>query len=100
MSRRAVAGLLVVLALLPVTAGCRSSSRPRARTAFIEQLQQEGGLTRDVAQCIVDAFFAERSDQERKAFFDRKELTAAESEEFGRLAQQCAPSSSDQPSGA
>jgi hypothetical protein len=91
--------LVVLLALLlPVLGGCRKSSRPDARAAFVEQLQQEGGLTPDVAECIVDAFFAERTDQELKEFFERKELTAAERDEFARLGRECVPASSDEPS--
>lgn len=94
-----VVALTLLLGAMPVTlTACRKSSRPAARTAFIAQLQQEGGLTIDVAQCIVDRFFAERSDEELKAFFDRAELTAAERDEFARLGQLCVPSSSDQPS--
>lgn len=93
--RRAVPALLLVLLLGPGLAACRKSSRPEARTAFITQLQQDGGLTRDAAECIVERFFADRTDQELKEFFERTELTPAEAEEFGRLAQQCAPATTD-----
>lgn len=93
--RSRVAVLLVVLALVPLAGGCRRSSRPEARSAFITQLQAEGGLSRDVAECIVDRFFAGRTDQELKDFFERPELSPAESEEFGRWAQECAPATTD-----
>lgn len=98
--RRVTATATVALLLVSSSAlsGCRRSSRPAARTAFIAQLQQEGGLTFEVAQCIVDRFFAERSDQELKEFFDRTELSSAERDEFARLGQLCVPSTSDQPS--
>ncbi|MEY4173833.1 MAG: hypothetical protein RI900_998 [Actinomycetota bacterium] len=88
--------MVVLLALmLPVLGGCRKSSRPDARAAFVTQLQQEGGLTPDVAECIVDRFFADRTDQDLKEFFERDELTIAEAEEFGRLAEACAPTTTD-----
>lgn len=91
--RRAAVVLLALM--LPVLGGCRKSSRPDARTAFVSQLQQEGGLTADVAGCIVDRFFADRTDQQLKEFFERDELTIAEAEEFGRLAEVCAPATTD-----
>jgi hypothetical protein len=93
--RRGLLIVLVAATLLPALGGCRKSSRPDARTAFIGQLQQEGGLAPDVAECIVDRFFAERTDQELKEFFEREELTVAEAEEFGRLAEACAPTTTD-----
>lgn len=93
--RRVLPLVMVTLMLLPVLGGCRKSSRPDARTAFVAQLQQEGGLASDVAECIVDRFFADRTDQELKEFFERTELTQAEAEEFGRLAQACAPATTD-----
>lgn len=92
---RRVLTVVLLASLLPVLGGCRKSSRPDARTAFIAQLQQEGGLTLEAAECIVDLFFAERSDQELKEFFERTDLTQAEAEEFGRLAQECAPATTD-----
>lgn len=93
--RRVLPLVLVTLMLLPVLGGCRKSSRPDARAAFVAQLQQEGGLASDVAECIVDRFFADRTDQELKEFFERTELTPAEAEEFGRLAEACAPATTE-----
>jgi hypothetical protein len=39
----------------------------------------------------VDRFFAERTTEELKAFFEREGLTDAERAEFQRLGEECAP---------
>jgi hypothetical protein len=79
----------VLLVALPTLAGCRAP-REDARRQFTEQLEQEGGLPHAVAVCIVDKFFEERTTEELKAFFERKDLTAQESAEFRQLSEQCA----------
>ncbi len=80
---------LPLLVAVPALAGCRSS-RDDARRQFTEQLETEGGLSHSVAVCIVDKFFEERTTEELKAFFERKDLTAEESAEFKTLGEQCA----------
>lgn len=47
------------------------------------------GLSRSVAECVVDGFFEERTTDELREFFERDELTDAEEAEFVRLGQQC-----------
>ena len=79
---------MLVLAL-PALAGCKSS-RDTALRQFTDQLEQEGGLPRDVARCVADRFFANRSDQDLKEFFDRVDLTEPEQAEFAKLGQECA----------
>ncbi len=82
----------LLLALVPLTAlvaGCAPSSRDHAHDQFVQQFETQGHLTHDQAVCVVDKFFAGRSDAELKAFFERKDLTAAESAEFAALGQQC-----------
>ncbi len=86
--RRLIA--IVVLALaLPTLAGCRST-RDDALRQFIDQLEKEGGLPRLVAECVAERFFAERSAEDLKEFFERVELTEPEQAEFARLGQECA----------
>ena len=80
---------LPLLVAVPALAGCRSP-RDDARRQFTEQLETEGGLSHSVAVCLVDKFFEERTTEELKAFFERKDLTADESAEFKQLGEQCA----------
>jgi hypothetical protein len=80
------------VALLPVVgllSACgESNSRKRARADLVEQLV-EGGLERPVADCVVEAFFDVRNDDELRAFFDREELTDDERREFAQLGEIC-----------
>jgi len=78
---------IVVVAVAAV--GC-ASARDTARDGLVNQLVDDGGLSRSVAECVVDGFFEERTTDELREFFDRDELTQAETEEFARLGQQCA----------
>jgi hypothetical protein len=78
---------LVVVAV----AGCGSSTRDEARDSLVKQLQ-EGGLDKKTAECVVEAFFASKSDEELKGFFDRPELTPEEAVEFAALGKSCANS--------
>ncbi|MFZ4719144.1 MAG: hypothetical protein ACOYMR_06950 [Ilumatobacteraceae bacterium] len=87
MRRHVIAVLLVLLSV--VGAACSKSSRNSARADFVQQLTDEGGLPPEVAQCVADRFFAERTDQELKEFFARKELTEPESAEFQQLGTDC-----------
>ncbi len=83
--------VLVVLAsvLVPLASGCRDSgSRARARADLVRQLV-EGGLEREVADCVVDGFFDVRNDGELREFFARDELTGAERDEFAVLGEAC-----------
>lgn len=86
---RRVISLLVLSAAVMSLPACAKSSRGSAREQFVQQLADEGGLSKELAQCIADKFFVTRSDQELKEFFARKELTADESEEFQRLGKAC-----------
>ena len=91
MVRRPPAAVLLLcgLATLTLVAGCRPSSRERARAEFIEQLTTEGGVPADLAECVADGFLGSRSTEEMQAFFERPELTAEEADEFARLAEEC-----------
>lgn len=80
----------MTLAIAPLVAGC-ASPRENAHDQFVDQLVDDGGLDRKVAECVVDRFFDGKSNDELKAFFERKELTTAERAEFARLGQECAP---------
>jgi hypothetical protein len=85
---------VAVLALaLPALGGCRST-RDDALRQFTDQLEQEGGLPREVAKCVAERFFADRSSQDLKDFFDRKDLTEPEQAEFAKLGTECAAISS------
>jgi hypothetical protein len=66
-----------------------ASGRDTARDGLVGQLVDEGGLSRAVAECVVDGFFENRSTDELRAFFEREELTDSERAEFARLGQRC-----------
>jgi hypothetical protein len=85
--RRLLVTLLVLLSLGGVVA-CRSV-RDDARQQFTQQLEDEGGLPHEVAKCVADRFFEERTTEELKAFFERVGLTDAERAEFKRLGNEC-----------
>jgi hypothetical protein len=68
--------------------GCRSV-RDDARQQFTQQLQDEGGLAPEVAKCVADRFFEERTTDELKEFFAREGLTDAERAEFQQLGNEC-----------
>ena len=82
--------VIIVAIGLTVVAGC-GSVRDRAHDDLVDQLVGEGGLSRPVADCVVDKFFEARTTEELKEFFEREGLTAAESAEFARLGDECAP---------
>jgi hypothetical protein len=82
--RRGSLAVLVVLAL----AGCGSSPRDEARQSLVKQLE-DGGLDAKTAECVVDAFFAGKSNDELKGFFDRPQLTPDEAVEFAALGKRC-----------
>ncbi len=86
---RLLSALIVSLGLC-VLAGC-GSVRDRAHDDLVDQLVDDGGLARPVANCVVDGFFAERSTEELKEFFAREGLTDAERAEFARLGTECTP---------
>jgi len=87
---RRMLSVIIVAIGLAVVAGC-GSVRDRAHDDLVDQLVGEGGLPRPVADCVVDRFFAERTTEELKEFFEREGLTAAESAEFARLGEECTP---------
>ena len=81
---------LVVVALLAV-AGCGNGrDRREARDELVDQLV-EGGLPEQVADCVVEAFFDVRNDDELQDFFARETLTDDEREEFARQGEACTP---------
>jgi hypothetical protein len=86
--RRLLTVVLLALAL-PALAGCRST-REDALRQFTDQLEQEGGLPRPVAECVAEKFFAARSTEDLKEFFDRVDLTEPEQAEFAQLGEECA----------
>jgi hypothetical protein len=82
--------LLVMLAL--AFAGCGSAPRDDARQSLVKQLE-DGGLDERTAECVVDAFFDGKSDDELKGFFDRPQLTPEEAAEFAALGRSCSTQS-------
>ena len=80
--------LVVVLAMLAVTS-CGSEPRDDARDSLVKQLL-DGGLDKPTAECVVAAFFEDKSNAELQGFFDRPQLTAEEAAEFASLGQRCA----------
>jgi len=89
---RMLSALIVSLGLF-VVAGC-GSVRDRAHDDLVDQLVDDGGLPRPVAGCVVEGFFAARSTEELKEFFEREGLTDAERAEFARLGDECTPADS------
>jgi hypothetical protein len=89
--KRAGVGALVLVALLAASACGESRARRAARADLVDQLV-EGGLPEQVADCVVEAFFDARNDDELKDFFARETLTDDEREEFARLGEICTPS--------
>ena len=89
--RRPLTTVLFVLSLVVSLGGlvaCRSV-RDDARQQFTQQLEEEGGLPPEVAKCVADRFFEERTTDELKEFFEREGLTDAERDEFNRLGNEC-----------
>jgi hypothetical protein len=79
---------VLVVALL-AAASCGSQPRDDARDSLVQQLQ-EGGLDKKTAECVVAAFFEDKTNEELKGFFDRPQLTPEEAAEFASLGQRCA----------
>lgn len=90
MRRALIAALVVAVAAVPSAACAKGVARERARQELVDQLV-EGGLDRTIADCVVEGFFAERTDAELKAFIARPDLTEAERAEFARLGESCQP---------
>lgn len=82
----------LMVALAAAVASCGSPARDDARQSLVQQLK-DGGLDQQTAECVVDAFFDSKTDEELKGFFDRKELTPEEAAEFAALGQRCSPQS-------
>jgi hypothetical protein len=78
---------LLVVAVLAVTS-CGSQSRDDARDSLVNQLV-DGGLEKAAAECVVAAFFEDKTNEELKGFFDRPQLTPEEAAEFASLGQRC-----------
>lgn len=62
--------------------------RDEARQSLTTQLVDRG-LPSTIAACVVERFFAARSDDELAAFFERDELTDDELTEFAELGDEC-----------
>jgi hypothetical protein len=82
-----------VIALAVSVASCGSAARNDARDSLVKQLES-GGLDHKTALCVVDAFFANKTDAELKGFFERPTLTPDEAAEFASLGLRCAPAAS------
>ncbi|HZX55987.1 MAG TPA: hypothetical protein VFE86_14975 [Ilumatobacteraceae bacterium] len=84
-SARWLAAVAVVAIAL---SGCGDKARDDARHSLVKQLE-DGGLDQRTAECVVDAFFKGKTDQDLKGFFDRPQLTPEESAEFAALGEKC-----------
>jgi len=78
---------MLAIALLAI-ASCGSQPRDDARDSLVDQLV-DGGLERPAAECVVAAFFEDKTNEELKGFFDRQQLTPEEAAEFASLGQRC-----------
>jgi hypothetical protein len=90
MSMRRLLAVLLASTGLVWFAGCSESSRGSAQDEFVQQLIDEGGIDPAIADCIADRFFELRTDADLKEFFEREELTDAESAEFRAIGAACA----------
>jgi hypothetical protein len=80
---------MLAVAALAVGGGCsRAATREQMEDRYRDELVSRG-LDATVAQCVVDGFFAELSDDEAKAFHARDELTPAEATRFAELGEAC-----------
>lgn len=77
-----------VIGALALTACASGRGRDEARDDLVEQLVGRG-LPTELAECVVDRFFAAHSDAELKEFYDREELTDAEAGEFAAYGADC-----------
>ena len=89
---------LLVVVFVVIALSCGSQARNEARDSLVKQLES-GGLDHKTALCVVDAFFANKTDAELKGFFDRPTLTPDEAAEFASLGLRCAPPPSTSPAG-
>jgi hypothetical protein len=80
------------IALALIVASCSSAPRDDARQSLVKQLE-DGGLDETTAECVVDAFFEGKTNEELKGFFDRPQLTPDEAVEFAALGKRCATQS-------
>jgi hypothetical protein len=78
---------LLVVAVL-IASSCGSQPRDDARDSLVDQLV-EGGLEKPAAECVVAAFFEDKTNEELKGFFDRPQLTPEEAAQFASLGQRC-----------
>ena len=84
--RLLVKGTLAVLGL--AVSSCGSQPRDDARASLVKQLE-DGGLDKAAAECVVAAFFEDKTNEDLKNFFDRPQLTPEEAAEFASLGQRC-----------
>ena len=81
--------VVVIVAMLVVAVvGCGPPTRDDARQTLVQQLV-DGGLDHKTAECVVTAFFEDKTDEELKGFFKRPQLTPEEAAQFAALGQQC-----------
>jgi hypothetical protein len=81
-------GRCLLVVLVATSLSCSSNQRDDARDSLVKQLE-DGGLDQRTAQCVVAAFFAGKTDDELKGFFDRPQLTPEEATEFAALGEKC-----------
>jgi len=84
-NRRWLAAALVAAVAV---ASCGDKARDDAHDSLVKQLE-DGGLDQPTAECVVDAFFEGKTDQDLKGFFDRPQLTPEEAAEFAALGEKC-----------
>jgi len=85
-----------LLALVVLGACSRAMSRDDIRVGYRKGLERSGVKTAQ-AMCLTDKFFASLSDDELRAFQKRDRLTADETAQFAKLADQCADPNASAP---
>ena len=78
----------LAVVVIATTVSCGSDPRSDGRHSLVQQLEA-GGLDQNTAECVVDAFFHDKTNDELKGFFDRPQLTPEEAAEFAALGQKC-----------
>ena len=79
--------------LVAIVASLRFDHRATTPATRSSSSWKTAGSTEPTAECVVDAFFEGKTNEELKGFFDRPQLTPEEAAEFAALGQKCAAQS-------
>lgn len=91
MPTRVLAAVLTAALTVAGVSGCgESRARKDAREGLVLQLIEDGTIDQGIAECVVERFFDDRSDEELARFFEEPEATQADLDAFAELTRLCA----------